>query len=177
MGQYICIGLACSIHTNFNSQTMGTLKHFSQFVGKQLNIDISQYTIENNPKGSTVFNLNDSWCGEPFVQLIEKQVEMSDLFTLAESTAQKFRAIDTFKKLQSYLKKEQPNYIQMIRIRPDSICLNNAHEIDITVEMISFVLAGKILYEGGDELFRYFEKNIHQQEHPLAKCMKVSIVG
>lgn len=53
----------------------------------------------------------------------------------------------------------------------------NDQSILIQVDALSSATAGKILFDGDEKIFEYFERNIHLQNHPLAKRIKVQVNG
>jgi len=177
MGQFIDIGLVLTIETNLNPQTANiAIKDLSKAIEKKLNIDMSLYTLGEDEKNYTVFDLSNSYLGETLVNFIKKQVQISDFFRLSDKVAERLMTIYDVEALKQYIEDESPDDFQMRRFGRERIDVNN-QSILIETDALSLTTAGKILFDGDEEIFGYFERNIHMQNHPLAKCIKVQING
>lgn len=84
--------------------------------------------------------------------------------------------IHNIETLKQYIEDESPDDFQMRRFGRERIDLND-QSILIQVDALSLATTGKILFDGDEEVFEYFERNVHMQNHPLAKCIKVQING
>lgn len=177
MGQFIDIGLALTVKTNLNIQTNNiTIKDFSKSIEKKLNIDMSLYELGEDEKNHTVFDLSNSYLGGTLVDFIQQQVKISNLFYLSDEVAEKFMTIHNIETLKQYIEDESPDDFQMRRFGRERIDVND-QSILIQVDALSLATTGKILFDGDEEVFEYFERNVHMQNHPLAKCIKVQING
>ncbi len=177
MGQFIDIGLVLTIETNLNPKTTQiSPKDLSEVIEKNFNIGMNLYTIDENNLDHIVFGLSPSYLGEPLVNFIKEQAQMSKLFRISDEVAESFMAIHDVRSLKEYLEDKYRDKFQVCdfgRYRIDESGLSFVAKI----EALSLAMAGKILLEEGEAIFDYFERNIQLQKHPIAKAIKVQIIG
>ncbi len=178
MGQYIDIGIPLTVQTNLKGSEDAriTITNLAKAIGERLNIDMSLYAPGEDTDQNIVFNLQGAYFGESLVSFIRKQVEMSSLFTLSEAVAQKLSRLHGVETLEDYIKSEKPDYFCMTWFERTRIEINTQN-ILIDTRVFSLASAGNILFDGSWKVFQYFAKNIHLQDHPLAKCVCVQVNG
>ena len=177
MGQFIGVGLVATIKTNFKPQKE-TLKltDFCEALQKELDIDLTLYDRIEDKESCTIFNLKSSCLGEPFVTFLKEQCKLSPIFEIPEDVLEELKQAYTLEALTNYLETDTSTDLQMLSFGGYRFKFGNDQEVRINLEAILLARAGKILLEAGEKIFSYFEKNIHFQKYPLAKCVKVGII-
>lgn len=179
MGQFVHIGLVSSINVYLDQKRKDlALNNLCKIIEEETGIDTNQYIYNKKESeiGHIVFHLKDSWFGDNLVTFIKQQMDLSSLFNLSEEASNTLKSLSDFKTFENYFEDNFLDYIQIVKFSRYFTTFEDL-SISINLNIISLAKDGKIMFEGGDEIFNYVEKNIRLQNHPLAKCIKMGIIG
>ena len=175
IGQYIEIGLVLTIETDLTSPIQSvTSTDLSEAIAKTLDIDLNLYHMSTNADGRVVFNLSAEYLGESLIRFIRQQAELSRLFSFSDEVIEKLIALHDVETLKQYVESAASGRLYMGDFCRERLEVGG-QQIHIRPRALVLASAGKILFEEDASIFTYFEKTIHMQNHPLARCIKVEI--
>jgi hypothetical protein len=186
MGQYLAIGIATNYKVSKREVEAVSIEKIVEKMTAEIGFDLNLYELEET-ESSWKWNIKSDKIQSDFVPFLEHFY----------SVLGKFARLDDAEKVIRKLKSEQPKSLQAF-IDDDSFYnfqksfSNNSYDfsfekegslmknkVRISSDVITLVMAGKIMMEEEGGFFEFFEAMIHQNfnKFDLSKNIRVYITG